>query len=93
MHPRFVCGDKYTWNLCGILLCGPERWIVDRGPIYKERHFEAAMKKTDKTIFLVLRFLNATPFVVFMFYFYGLACFVVFSHPARKHLALALYLD
>ena len=42
------------------------------------------MKKTDKTLFLVLRFLKATPFVVFIFYFFhGLACFVVFSYPIR----------
>ena len=66
------------------LLYGPERWMVDRGPIYTERHFEAAMKKTDKSLFLVLRFLKATPFVVFVFYFfYGLACVVVFSYPVR----------
>ena len=34
------------------------------------------MKKTDKTLFLVLRFLKATPFVVFIFYFFlsGLFC-------------------
>ena len=50
----------------GYLLCGPERWIVDRGPIYAERPFGAAMKKTDKTLFFVLRFFKATPFV---FYF------------------------
>ena len=43
------------------------------------------MKKTDKILCLVLlRFLKATPFVVFFFYlFYGLACFVVFSYPVR----------
>ena len=58
--------------------------MVDRGPIYTERLFEAAMKKTDKTLLLVLRFLKATPLVVFVFYFlYGLACFVVFSYPVR----------
>ena len=43
------------------------------------------MKKTDQTLFLALRFLKATPFVVFIFYFYGLACFVVFSYPACYH--------
>ena len=26
---------------------GPERWIVDRGPIYTERLFEAATKSTN----------------------------------------------
>ena len=41
------------------------------------------MKKTDKILFLVLLFLNATPFAVFVFYFYGLACFVVFFFPVR----------
>ena len=43
------------------------------------------MKKTyNKTLFLVLRLLRATPSVVFVFYFfYGLACFVVFSCPVR----------
>ena len=70
---------------CGIFLCGPERWIVDRGPIYTERLFGAATKKTDKTLFLVLRFLKATtPFVVFIsYFFYGLVCFVVCSYPVR----------
>ena len=58
--------------------------MVDRGPIRTERLFGAAMKKTDKTLFLVLRFSRATPFVVFVFYlFHGLACFVVFSYPVR----------
>ena len=74
---------EFVWDI----LCGPERWIVDRGPIYAERLFEAATKKTDKKLFLVLRFLKATtPFVVFIFYlvfFYGLVCFVVFSYPLR----------
>ena len=68
----------------GYLLCGPERWMLDRGPIYTERLFGAAMKITDKTLFLVLRFSKATPFVEFVFYFsYGLACFVVLSYPVR----------
>ena len=56
--------------------------MVDRGPIYTKRLFGAAMKKTDEILFRVLRFLKATPFVVFVFYFfYGLACFVAFSYP------------
>ena len=69
----------------GYILCGPERWMVDRGPIYTERLFGAAMKKTHKTtLFLVLQFLKATPFDVFVFHlFYGLACFVEFSYPVR----------
>ena len=42
------------------------------------------MKKTDKSLFLVLRFLKATSFVVFVFYsFNDLACLVVFSYPVR----------
>ena len=42
------------------------------------------MIKTDKTFFLVLRLLKATPFVVFVFYLFNcLACFVVFSYPVR----------
>ena len=68
----------------GYLLCGPERWIVEIEPIYTERLPGAATKKTNKTSFLVLRFLKvATPFVVFISYFYGLVCFVVFSYPVR----------
>ena len=51
------------------LLCGPERWMVERGPIYTEQLFGAAMKNTDRTLFLILRFLKATPFVAFVFYF------------------------
>ena len=31
------------------------------------------MKKTDKSLFLVLRFLEATPFVVFVFFFFSLS--------------------
>ena len=58
-------------NLHGIFLCGPERWIVDRGPIYTERLFGTATKETDKTLLPVLRFLKATtPFVGFIFYFF-----------------------
>ena len=69
----------------GILLCGSERWIVDRGSIYTEWHFGAATKKTEKTLLLVLRYLRATtPFVVFIFIFlWSLVCFVVFSYPVR----------
>ena len=51
--------------------------------LYTERLFGAAMmmKTTGKILFLVLRFLKATPFVVFVFYFFhGLACFVAFSY-------------
>ena len=76
----------------GYLLCGPERWMVDRGPIYTERLFGAAMTKTDKSLFHVLRFLRATPFVFFVFCsFSGLACFVVFSQYAASN-SLASYL-
>ena len=44
--------------------------MVDRGPIYTELLFGAAMKKTDKKLLLVLRFFTATPFDVLVFYFY-----------------------
>ena len=37
--------------------------------IYTEQRFGAAMKNTYKTLLLVLRFKNATPFVVFIFLF------------------------
>ena len=39
----------------GYLLCGPERWMMDRGPICTKRLFGAAMKKTDKTVLLCSR--------------------------------------
>ena len=68
----------------GYLLCGPERWIVDRRPIHTEQFFGAAMEKTDQILFLVLWFLKTTPFVVFIsVFFYGLACFAVFLYPVR----------
>ena len=57
--------------------------MVDPGPIYTERLFGAAMKKSDKTLFLVLQFLRATPFVVCLLLVDGLACFVLFSYPVR----------
>ena len=49
-----------------------------------ERLFGAATKKTNKTLFLVVRFSKATtPFVVFFcISFYALICFVV-SYPVR----------
>ena len=54
-----------------LLLCCLERWIVDRGPVYTERLFGAATKKTDKTLFLVLQLLKATTsFVVFFYFFF-----------------------
>ena len=43
--------------------------MVDREPIYTERLFGTAMKKTDKTLCFLLRFLKTTPFVVFVLYF------------------------
>ena len=63
--------------------------------IYTERLFGAAMTKTDKTLFLVLRFSRASPFVVFVFYlFYSLACFAVSSYPVyAASISLAFYLD
>ena len=78
----------------GYLLCGPERWMVDRGPIYAERLFGAAMKKTEKTLFLVLRFLKATtPFVVLVFYFFlrsDLFCCVLVPGALAFHLLYTL---
>ena len=51
------------------------------------------MKKTDKILFLVLRFLKATPFVVFVFYFFhGLACLLC-SRTRYTSISPALYLD
>ena len=45
--------------------------MVNPGPIYTERLFGAAMmmKKTDKTLFLVMRFLKATTSFVVCFIF------------------------
>ena len=43
--------------------------MVDRGPICTKRLFGAAMKMIDKIMFLVLRFLKATPFVLFSIFF------------------------
>ena len=58
--------------------------MVDRGPIYTERLFGAAMKKTDKNIVSGTAILKATPFVMCVFFFFhGLGCFVVFSYPVR----------
>ena len=78
----------------GYLFCGPERWIVDRGPIYTERLLGAAMKNTDKTLFLVQRFFKATtPFVVFIFFFFswsGLFCCVLVPGTLAFHLLYTL---
>ena len=49
------------------------------------------MKKTDKTLVLVLRFLKATPFDVLFSGFDGLACFVVLSYPVYARFSLAFY--
>ena len=55
---------ELAWDICYAVL---KKWNVNLGPIYTKRLFGAAMKKTDKTFFSVLRFLSATPFVVFVF--------------------------
>ena len=49
------------------------------------------MKKTDKTMFLVLRFLKATPFVVFIFLFLwaGLFLCVLVPRTLVFHLLLS----
>ena len=76
------------------LLCGPERWIVGRGPIYTERLFGAAMKKTIKTLFLVLRFFMRlrSCCVYFLLAWSGLFCRVLVPGTLAGF-ALALYLD
>ena len=51
------------------------------------------MKKTDKTLFLVLRFLKATPFVVLVFYFFFMVWPVLLcSRTRHASISLALYL-
>ena len=65
---------------------------MDRGSwIYTERFRGTAMKKTDKTMFLVLRFLKATPFVVFIFLFLwaGLFLCVLVPRTLVFHLLLS----
>ena len=77
----------------GYLLCGPERWIVEIGPIYTERLLGAATKKADKTLFLVLRFLKpTTPFVVFVFFFLVWSVLLC-SRTRYASISLATYLD
>ena len=85
MHPRFVCEINIHGISAVCLLCGPEKWRVDPGPIYTERLFGAAMKNFDETLFLVLRFLRATPFSLCLFSvcFMVWPVFVVFSYPVR----------
>ena len=75
------------------LLCGPESLMVDRGPICTERLFGAAMKRTDKTLFLVLPFLMATPFVVFVIHFFTVWPVLWRSCTPYASISLALYLD
>ena len=51
------------------------------------------MKKIDNALFLVLRFLKATPFVVFVFYFFswsGLFCCVLVPGTLAFHLLYTL---
>ena len=68
--------------------------MVDRGPIYTERLFVAATKKTDKTLFLVLRFLKATTsFVVFIFNFFMIWPVLLCSRTRYAGISLALYFD
>ena len=75
----------------GVGYFGPERWIVGRGPIYTERLLGAVMKNTDKALFLVLRFLKATPFVVFVFYFFCMVWPVLLCYLTRyASISLAL---
>ena len=53
------------------------------------------MKKTDKSLFLVLRFLEATPFVVFFFFFFFIVWPVLLCSRTwyAASISLALYLD
>ena len=77
----------------GYLLCGPEKWMVDLGPIYTERLFGAAMKKTDKTLFLVLRFLRTTPLCLFSICFMVWPVLLCFRTRYAAYISPALNLD
>ena len=79
---------EFLWDIYYAVL--KDESLMYRGPIYTERPFGAATKKTDKTLFLVLLFLKATtPFVVFIFYRSVLLC-----SPTRcASISLASYLD
>ena len=70
---------KFVYRV-GYLLCGPERWMVDHGPIYTEQLFGAAMTKTDRSLFLVVLFLKATPSVVLL----GLTLSIFLMRKQRK---------
>ena len=62
--------------------------------IYGTTLFGAAMEKTDKILFLVLQFSKATPFVVFVFCFFGLVSVLMLCSISRyASISLALYLD
>ena len=69
--------------------------MVDRGPMYTEHLFGAAMmmKKTDKTLLLVLRFLKATLFAVFISIFVVVWPVLLCSRTRYASISLALYLD
>ena len=51
------------------------------------------MKKTDKTLFLVLRFLQATPIVVFVSFSFIVWPVLLCSRTLYASISLALYLD
>ena len=67
--------------------------MVDHGPIYTEQLFGAAMTKTDRSLFLVVLFLKATPFVVFVFYIFSWSspfCCVLVPGTLAFHLLYTL---
>ena len=62
----------------GYLSCGPKGWVVDRGPIYTERLFGAAMKNTDKKmVSRTATFKNGSVVFIFLFLWSGLFCCVL----------------
>ena len=77
-----ICGDEYTWNYCGIFIM--RSWKMDGGSwtnIYGTTLWRGDEKDWQNIkLFLVLQFLKATTFVVFVFYFFlrsGLFCCVL----------------
>ena len=61
---------------------------------YTERLLEAATEKTDKTLFLELRFLKATTlFVVFIFNFFMIWSVLLCSRTRCASISLVTYLD
>ena len=58
---------ELVWDIYHAVL----KWMVDRGPIYTERLFGAAMKMTAEKLFLVLlRFIKSDSVRGVIFYYY-----------------------